>query len=85
MPHSVNPKQYMRILKLREKRLQRGIRPLGRRCKRQMRVLHAQRRPRCANGRFLSKKELEAEDESKRSSGPSSESLSSEQLLSVLS
>ena len=53
-PRYVNPKQFYRILKLREKRASRGWRRIDRH-KREARVLHAKRRGRGPKGRFESK------------------------------
>eukprot|EP00826_Nyctotherus_ovalis_P048752 TRINITY_DN5774_c0_g7_i1.p1 TRINITY_DN5774_c0_g7~~TRINITY_DN5774_c0_g7_i1.p1 ORF type:complete len:114 (-),score=25.86 TRINITY_DN5774_c0_g7_i1:196-492(-) len=57
-PRYVNAKQYARIMKMREKRLRQPERPKPiRKYKHESRHIHAKRRERCSNGRFVSKAE----------------------------
>ncbi len=62
-PRYVNAKQYLRIIKMREKRQQRPERPRAiKKYRHESRHEHAKRRKRCKNGRFVSQKGSEGEE-----------------------
>ena len=59
-PRYVNAKQYLRIVKMREKRRRLPPRPkLPKKYKHESRHKHALRRARCGNGRFVSRKDTD--------------------------
>ena len=66
-PRYVNAKQYIRIMKMREKRQKQPDKlKIIKKYKHQSRHEHAVRRRRCSNGRFVSKSDTDKQDDMKR-------------------
>jgi hypothetical protein len=66
-PRYVNAKQYLRIIKMREKKQQQpSIVKMIRKYKHESRHEHAKRRQRCENGRFVSKESNEKSGDTKK-------------------
>ena len=78
-PRYVNAKQYVRIMKMREKRMRQPEKPRTiRKYKHESRHRHAIRRQRCENGRFISKKKFQNKDQSEENEESDEGSLKSD-------